>query len=57
MNEDGNLILGDFAVASVMGDTRTCTRSTLGKKYQQLLVISLHIDTEYELSVIQQQTC
>lgn len=30
VNEDGNLVLGDFSVASVMGDTRTCTRSTLG---------------------------
>ncbi|CAG2251306.1 STKLD1 [Mytilus edulis] len=29
VNEDGNLVLGDFSVASVMGDTRTCTRSTL----------------------------
>ncbi|XP_021369620.1 serine/threonine kinase-like domain-containing protein STKLD1 isoform X2 [Mizuhopecten yessoensis] len=29
LQEEGSLKLGDFSVATVMGDTRTCTRATL----------------------------
>ena len=50
LTEELNVSIGDFGVATVMGDARTRTRTTVGQFYFDLLV---HVTFLSRLNVVQ----